>query len=205
MAFRTKLVRAEALVRASGCGSPGRIYARADLAELFSKARLEGLLAKHTKLEEFINFLVQRRHLLSITLQSKRYGKRITRYCVGRPSRLLTQPDEKLPSLGPRDIRNIRRGDMRTHFNALRNNGYTVSQVNKTIKTAKAIFTYAFDSEYVATNIMQRYPKLQRGDDERKANRGVFTEAELQAIFATATPFEFGLFGTLSIAGPAPR
>jgi integrase len=118
--------------------------------------------------------------------------------------RLLTQPSERLPPLGPRDIRNSRRGDMRAHFSALRKTGCTVSQVNKSIKTAKAIFTYAFDSEYVTTNIMQRYPKLQRVEGEPKANRGVFTEAELKAIFATATPFELRLFGTLSISGPRP-
>lgn len=43
--------------------------------------------------------------------------------------RLLPQPDPKLPPLGPRDMRNIKRGDMKTHFNALRNGGCTVSQV----------------------------------------------------------------------------
>jgi integrase len=118
--------------------------------------------------------------------------------------RLLPQPNENLPPLGPRNIRNIKRADMKAHFNALRNSGCTVSQVNKSIKTAKAIFTYAFDSEYVTSNIMQRYPKLQRVDGEPTANRGVFTETELQAIFATATPFELALFGTLSISGPRP-
>jgi integrase len=58
--------------------------------------------------------------------------------------------------------------------------------------------------EYVTSNIMQRYPRLQRVDGQPKANRGVFTEAELQAIFASATPFELGLFATLSISGPRP-
>jgi integrase len=118
--------------------------------------------------------------------------------------RLLIQPNENLPPLGPRDIRNIKRAHMKAHFNALRNSGRTVSQVNKSIKAAKAIFTFAFDSEFVITNIMQRYPKLQRVEGEPRANRGVFTEAELQAILATATPFELGLFGTLSISGPRP-
>jgi integrase len=118
--------------------------------------------------------------------------------------RLLAQTDEKLPPLGPRNIRNIKRGDLKTHFNALRNSGCTVSQVNKSIEAAKAIFTYAFDLEYVTSNVMHRYPKLQRVDGERTANRGVFTEAELQAIFATATAFEVALFGTLSISGPRP-
>ena len=118
--------------------------------------------------------------------------------------RLLSQPDERLPKLGPRNIRNIKRADMKAHFNALRKIGSTVSQVNKSIKIAKAIFAYAFDLEYVTSNIMHRYPKLQRVEGERKANRGVFRETELQAILATATPFELSLFGTLSISGPRP-
>ena len=41
-------------------------------------------------------------------------------------------------------------------------------------------------------------------EGERKANRRVFTEAELQAIFAIATPFELSLVGTLSVSGPRP-
>jgi len=93
---------------------------------------------------------------------------------------------------------------MQAHFNALRKSGCTVSQVNKAIKAAKAIFTYAFDSEYLATNIMQRYPKLQRVEGERAANRGVFSEVELRAIFESATPFELALTGILSISGPHP-
>jgi integrase len=118
--------------------------------------------------------------------------------------RLLPQADEKLPLLGPRDIRNIKRADMKAHFNALRNGGGTVSQVNKSIKAAKAIFTYALDSEYVASNVMHRYPKLERVEGEPTANRGVFTEAELQGILASATALELALFGTLSISGPRP-
>jgi len=118
--------------------------------------------------------------------------------------RLLPQADARLPRLGPRNIRNIKRADMKAHFNALRKSGYTVSQVNKSIKAAKAVFTYAFDSEYVSSNIMQRYPKMQRVEGERTANRGVFTEVELQAIFENATPFELALTGTLSVSGPRP-
>jgi hypothetical protein len=101
--------------------------------------------------------------------------------------RLLPQPNDRLPPLGPRDIRNIKRVDMEAHFNALRNGGCTVSQVNKSIKAAKAIFTYAFDLGFVTSNVMQRFPKLQRVEGETKANRGVSTEAELQAIFESAT------------------
>jgi predicted transcriptional regulator of viral defense system len=44
------------------------------------------VLAQQTKLEDFIAFLVRRRHLLSITLKSEQYGKEIARYCAGSPS-----------------------------------------------------------------------------------------------------------------------
>jgi hypothetical protein len=63
--------------------------------------------------------------------------------------RLLIQPKENLPPLGARNIRNIKRADMKAHFNALRNNGGTAPQINKSIKVAKAIFGYAFGCEYV--------------------------------------------------------
>jgi hypothetical protein len=86
MGFRTKLIKAETQIVARLGGSAGRIYAPSELAQHFYKARLDGLLAKHTKLDEFIEFLVLRRHLLSVTLKSEEYGKEITRYCVGSPS-----------------------------------------------------------------------------------------------------------------------
>ena len=65
MPFRTKLTKAETQLAASLRASPGRIYARAELAEHFYKARRQGVLAKHTKFDEFIEFLVMRRHLLA--------------------------------------------------------------------------------------------------------------------------------------------
>ena len=74
--------------------------------------------------------------------------------------RLLPVADEKLPPLGPRNIRNVKRADVKAHFNALRNSGCTVSQVNKSIKVANAVFTYAFDLGYVTSNIMHRFLKL---------------------------------------------
>jgi integrase len=116
----------------------------------------------------------------------------------------LIQQKEKLPPLGPWNIRNIKRAGMKAHFNALRDSGCTVSQVNKSIKVAKAIFGYAFGCEYVASNITQKYRKLERVEGERTVNRGVFSETELLAIFEKATPFELALFGALSISGPRP-
>ncbi len=76
--------------------------------------------------------------------------------------RLLPRAAKNLPLLGSRDIRKIERADMRAHFSALREKGYTVSQVNKTIKAAKAILNFAFAFEYVESNVMDHYPYLQR-------------------------------------------
>lgn len=86
MAFRSKLVRGEAQMLARLGTLAGDIYGRSDLAAVFYKARREGVLAKQTKLDEFIDFLVLRRQLLPVELISKEYGKTINRYCVGAPS-----------------------------------------------------------------------------------------------------------------------
>ena len=45
--------------------------------------------------------------------------------------RLLPEPNVNLPALGARDIRKIKRADMKTHFNALRNSSRTVDQSRK--------------------------------------------------------------------------
>jgi len=86
MPFRTKLARAEPLILAALNPHPGRIYTRIELTEPFHRLRREGALAKHTKLDEFINFLVIRRHLMLVSLESKEYSKEAKRYCAGPPS-----------------------------------------------------------------------------------------------------------------------
>jgi integrase len=171
------------------------------LARKFEDAKRKGEYAgplERKTFEEVANLLLDDRRA------NNRRMSTLEEYQTELKIRLLPQPNDRLPPLGPRDIRNIKRADMKAHFNALRNGGCTVSQVNKSIKAAKAIFTYAFDLEYVTSNVMQRYPKLQRVEGETEANRGVFTEAELQTIFKTATALELALFGTLSMTGPRP-
>ncbi|HUN25869.1 MAG TPA: hypothetical protein VMU67_06125 [Steroidobacteraceae bacterium] len=86
MVFRTKLVKAEGQITSEVCVPSGRIYTRAELAKSFTKLRRSEVLAKHTQLDQFIDFLVSRRHLISITLKSEQYEKEVTRYCVGPPS-----------------------------------------------------------------------------------------------------------------------
>lgn len=123
--------------------------------------------------------------------------------------RLIPQIEEKLPPLGPRKIRKLKFADVKRHFNTLRNSVCTVSQVNKSIKTVKAICTFVKAMKYVTTNIMEKYPKLTQVEEdgertERSVNRGVFKESELQSIFAAATLFERALMGVLGLTGPRP-
>ncbi len=86
MPFRTKLVRGETRILAAISPHPGRIYTRPELAEPFRRLRREGTLAKSTTLDAFLNFLVIRKHLISVSLESKEYSKEAKRYCVGPPS-----------------------------------------------------------------------------------------------------------------------
>lgn len=86
MPFRTKLVRGETRILAAIDPHPGRIYTRPQLAEPFRRLRREGTIAKSTNLDAFINFLVIRRHLISISLEAKEYSKEAKRYCAGPPS-----------------------------------------------------------------------------------------------------------------------
>jgi hypothetical protein len=84
--FRTKLVRAEPLIVAAIQAQPDRVYTRSEIAGHHLKLRRDGVLAKHTKLDEFLNFLIARRHLMAIKLEAKEYAKETMRYFVGRPS-----------------------------------------------------------------------------------------------------------------------
>ena len=107
---------------------------------------------------------------------SNRGAATLNEYRTELKLRLLPRAAMNLPLLGSRDIRKIERADMQAHFNALREKGYTVSQVNKTIKAAKTILTFAFDFEYVESNVLDHYPYLQREGWEPGADRGVSSE-----------------------------
>ena len=78
--------------------------------------------------------------MANLALDDRRANNRhistLVEYQTEPTLRLFPQPNEKLPRLGPRTIRNIKRADMKAHFNALRNSGCTVSQVNKSIASS---------------------------------------------------------------------
>jgi hypothetical protein len=88
MAFRTK---AEPLIAGWLAESPAKIYRRPDLRALFSRARIQELVAKTTSFDQFIQHLIVRRLILAITLTSAEYQKDITRYCA-RPRPSLWRP-----------------------------------------------------------------------------------------------------------------
>jgi hypothetical protein len=67
------------------------------------------------------------------------------------------------------------------------------------LQAAKAIFTYAFDLEYVTSNVMQRYAKLQRVEGETKDDLG------MARVRPAQTPRPLGRGGTcLSECGRHP-
>jgi predicted transcriptional regulator of viral defense system len=86
MVSRTKLTKAEHLIRDALHSSPQRVYTPFEIAAFFYQIRKDRILAQHTKLAEFMSFLADRGHLLSVTLRSARYRQQITRYCLGKPS-----------------------------------------------------------------------------------------------------------------------
>jgi hypothetical protein len=84
MAFRTKLAKAEPIIaglrKARGRSIPGPPCAPS------SRAHVQGLLARSTGFDQFLQHLIVRRQLLAITLTSAEYEKDITRYCAQAPS-----------------------------------------------------------------------------------------------------------------------
>lgn len=67
--------------------------------------------------------------------------------------RLLPQPNDRLPPLGPRDIRNIKRADMKAHFNVSRVIGHARSTIVDTIYAHTVDSALAGVSERVAERI----------------------------------------------------
>lgn len=109
-----------------------------------------------------------------------------------------------LPAFGPREVGAVRKADVRKHFNGMREKGRTVATVNKAIRAFKALMNFALDSELIDRNPLSRFKQFARVKGERTVKRGVFTEAEMSAIFAAATPRERALLGVLFGTGVRP-
>jgi hypothetical protein len=84
--LRTKLSRAELQILDSLRTSKARAFSHSQLAALLYKERGRGALARHTTFDDFVSFLIDRGHLVPITLRSAQYKQQITRYCFGSPS-----------------------------------------------------------------------------------------------------------------------
>ena len=109
-----------------------------------------------------------------------------------------------LPHFGPWEVGKIRRADIIKRLDELHDTGTSAQTCNRIIRTAKAILFFAFECELVDRNVAQRLRLYERVDGERKASRGAFTEAEVQALLAAARPHERVLIGLLCFTGLRP-
>jgi len=109
-----------------------------------------------------------------------------------------------LPKFGPHEVGTIRRTDIAEHFDAMRESGATVQTVNRTLRTMKAVLFFALERELVERNVMQRFRPFEGGKSERHANRGAFSETQIQAIMGAARPLDRVLIGLLCFTGLRP-
>jgi hypothetical protein len=80
----TKLARSEPHLLQRLTGADRIVYAPAQLMQLFRSMRTEGLYAKHTTYEDFLEFALRRRHLAQVELYAANYDKTILRFCRGQ-------------------------------------------------------------------------------------------------------------------------
>jgi hypothetical protein len=86
MPKRTKLDRAAKTIVRALRSSGTNIYSQKTLAEFFYGERKKGVLAQHTTLNDFLEFMTDNSHLVTVTLLAESYDKSITRYCLNKPS-----------------------------------------------------------------------------------------------------------------------
>lgn len=108
-----------------------------------------------------------------------------------------------LPDFGPREVGSLRKAELRTHFNAMIKRESS-SKTNKAIRAFKALLNFAHDVQLLDRNPLSRFKQYPRKEGEPRANRGVFTEAEVRAILEAATPRERALIGVLFGTGVRP-
>jgi integrase len=109
-----------------------------------------------------------------------------------------------LPEFGSREVGVIRLLDFEEHFGTMRTKGATVLTVNRTLRVAKAVLFFAMQRQLAERNVLQRFSPFEGGRDERHAQRGAFSEAEVQALLAAAKPRERALIGLLVLTGLRP-
>jgi len=86
----------------------------------------------------------------------------------------------------------------------MRAKGATVQTVNRTLRVAKAVLFFAMQRQRAERNVLQRFSPFEGGKDERHAQRGAFSEAEVQALLAATKPRERAFIGLLVLTGLRP-
>lgn len=107
---------------------------------------------------------------------------------------------------GPREIGTLRKADFADFFTRLRERGVSVNSVNKVLTVAKTILNFAVDRELTERNVLARFRPYERDPNanERRAQRGAFSEPQIRQLLAAAVPLERALIGVLCFAGLRP-
>jgi integrase len=114
-----------------------------------------------------------------------------------------------LPRFGPREVGTSQKKDIRTRLTEKLEPGASVELINRIIRVLKAVLFYAMtELEVLDRNIMLRFRPFEGQNPkqlkDRRARRGAYTEAEVQALFSVTRPEEHAFIGMLCLTGMRP-
>jgi integrase len=115
-----------------------------------------------------------------------------------------------LPTFGSREVGTIRRSDIASFFDDMREGRLkdrppaTVQTVNRALRCLKATLYLAVERELVERNVMQRFRPYEGGKSERHVKRGAFSEAQIQALLGAAKPEERAAIALMCFTGMRP-
>ncbi|MEJ1961069.1 MAG: site-specific integrase [Gammaproteobacteria bacterium] len=112
-----------------------------------------------------------------------------------------------LPAFGHREVGTLQKKELKQWFSQLLKAGSSVALVNRIIRAFKTLLFYAItELEVLDRNILMRFKQYERGLDsqDRRMNRGAYTEAEVRALLAVANARERALVGMLCFTGIRP-
>ncbi len=113
-----------------------------------------------------------------------------------------------LPKFAPREVGTLRKSDVRQWLAEKLETGSSTELVNRIIRVLKAVLFYAVtDLEVLDRNIMLRFRPFEGVNakaPDRRAQRGAYTEAEVQALLSAARPQDQALIGLLVLTGMRP-
>jgi integrase len=106
-----------------------------------------------------------------------------------------------------KEVGSIRKADFKSHFTHMRESGASIATINKTLGVAKTILNFALDQELVERNVLARFRRYQRDQNDksqRRVQRGAFSEPEIRQLLSAARPNERALIGLLCFTGARP-